>query len=302
MTMTWPDWMIYRTETERNADLSKKGLNTLRDVARQVLAAINGITLLGPNDGVVWRGQADATWRLESKAGRQGFTADDMKDQEQEMLRRARKIGADGAQYMGDWEILARLRHHGAATRLIDCTTDPFVALWFLCDDDAPARNGELLREQNGVLLAVQRDKFTQINKPYEQNYDEAFERPSARLMYSTPLIDPRIAAQRGMFVLHTQPQGKSIWPESELGELKPPTSSWKVNYGNYLHKLCGTDDLSNKRGRMQATFPDIIGISIPSQVKSILLEMLERNFGFTREALFPDFAGLAEYYDVRRR
>ena len=69
--------------------------------------------------------------------GRLGMTAEEIAKQERLMLRQAREVGADNAQHLGDWEILARLRHHGAATRLIDFTTDPLVALWFLCEDNS---------------------------------------------------------------------------------------------------------------------------------------------------------------------
>src|SRR3954452_2979830 len=83
--------------------------NVIRDCAREILSAVSGLTLLGPRDGVVWRGQADASWRLESKMGRLGMDADEMTRQERQMLQEAREIGADNAQHLGDWEILARL-------------------------------------------------------------------------------------------------------------------------------------------------------------------------------------------------
>ncbi|MBI9115277.1 FRG domain-containing protein [Sanguibacter sp. YZGR15] len=57
---------------------------------------------------------------------------------------------------MGDWEMLAKMGHHGAATRLIDVTRDPLITLWFLCDDDAII-DGVSVRNKTGVLLALQR-------------------------------------------------------------------------------------------------------------------------------------------------
>lgn len=53
---------------------------------------------------------------------------------------------------------------------------------------------------------------------------------------------------------------------------------------------------IANERGRRQTVFPDIIAITVKEQVKPILLAMLQRNFGFTRDTMFPDFAGMGQY------
>ncbi len=95
--------MIYRIPASTTENFSKGWLNALRDGARQVLSAVSGIALLGPKEGVVWRGQANVDWRLESKASRHGLSASDVADREREMLREARRLGVDDAQRMGDW-------------------------------------------------------------------------------------------------------------------------------------------------------------------------------------------------------
>jgi hypothetical protein len=268
-----------------------------------VLTAIDGINLLGPASGVVWRGQADIDWRLESKAGRQGLDADAMRSHEQAMLGEARRIGADGAQYMGDWEILARLRHHGASTRLIDCTTDPYVALWFLCDDDAQVPDGGSVRDRDGALLALQRNQFTKIDKPWmAESYKDAMERTPAPLLYSTPPIDPRIAAQRGVFVLHTRPESSERWPSSELGLITEPTHTWTSGAKERLDDLCGGSPRGEAAGRPQIRFPNTLGVVVPHAVKRMLLDMLQTNFGFDRSTIFPDFAGMGEYFSTPRR
>lgn len=294
--MNWPDWMLYKVPAMDTDGFATGRLNALRDGARQVLAAVSGVALLGPPDGVVWRGQADATWRLESRASRLGFTADEIADHERVMLREARRLGIDNAQRMGDWEILARFRHHGAATRLIDCTSDPFIALWFLCEDDS-----EGAADADGVLLAIQRSVFKPIDSPYEPgNYERMFTKPPAPLIYSTPPIDPRIAAQRGLFVLHTHPLDRNESVESELGVLSIPSAAWGRDHRSRLTTLCGTQDMASERGRPQFRFPDLIGVVVPSAVKPLILEMLKKNFGFTRSSVFPDFAGLGKLYSAR--
>jgi len=58
---------------------------------------------------------------------------------------------------------------------------------------------------------------------------------------------------------------------------------------------------LAAQRGRLTYEFPDVIGVVIPAAVKWILLEMLDRNFGFNRETIFPDFSGMGEFYSEQR-
>lgn len=293
--------MKYRTQTATSDDFASASPNAVRDAAREVLTAVDGINLLGPRIGVVWRGQAVEDWRLESKAGRAGLTAAEILALEIEMIEQARRIGADNAQHMGDWEILARLRHHGALTRLIDCSTDPFVALWFLCDDTAKLDDGTTAQDHDGLLLALTRDQFKQIDRPYERNYPRAFEREPTALLYSTPPIDPRIAAQRGVFVLHTEPHKSIDAPESELGPLRSPSGRWTRDHARLFNDVCGASDLAGRRGRLTVHFPSTMGIVVPASVKPLLLEMLERNFGFNRSTMFPDFSGMGEYYGTRR-
>ncbi|WP_341941297.1 FRG domain-containing protein [Microbacterium sp. LWH10-1.2] len=295
----WPEWMLFTSEKASHPDFPYQGGNTRIDAASDVMTAIAGVTLRGPEEGVVWRGQADAQWRLVSKAGREGLSAEQMHETERAMIRKARRLGVDGAQRMGDWEILARLRHHGAVTRLIDCTTDPFVALWFLCDDDSSDETGRTVRRQDGVLLAMRRQQFTEIDRPYSADtYEAAFDgsHDPARMLYATPPIDARIAAQRGVFVFNSDPRASGEWPESELGELSPPSQTWASSPHHRLAKLCGPMGIANERGRRQTVFPDIIAITVKEQVKPILLAMLQRNFGFTRDTMFPDFAGMGQY------
>ena len=288
--------MTYRVPAMETDGFRARKPNAVRDGARQVLAAVVGIALLGPRDGVVWRGQADKSWRLESKASRLGLSADEVTAREREMLREARRLGVDDAQRMGDWEILARLRHHGAATRLIDCTSDPFIALWFLCDDDSDGAP-----EADGMLLAVQRANFRPIESPYKPgNYERMFEKPPAPLLYSTPPIDPRIAAQRGLFVLHTHPLDRVFYPESELGFVAPPSKAWLRAHDEYLRRLCGVQDRATESGRPRFNYPDMLGVIVPAAAKPTILDMLEKNFGFNRSSVFPDFAGLGKVYATR--
>ncbi|MFC6469182.1 FRG domain-containing protein, partial [Gordonia humi] len=207
--------------------------------------------------------------------------------------RDTRRLGIDGAQHLGDYEILARLRHHGALTRLVDCTTDPFIALWFLCSNDES-------RDRDGVLLAIRRDEFKEIRSPWKpDSYAKMLNtgKSPAALRYKIPPIDPRIAAQRGLFLLHTNPLSQVESPESELFRLVPPSERWRRNSRQQLEKICGPSGRVNERGRTQIRFPAALGVVVPSLAKDRLLDELEKSFGFNATTIFPDFAGLGLHY-----
>jgi hypothetical protein len=105
----------------------------------------------------MWRGQADIDWPLHSTAYRRvlratylsGGKEPDEKDlvtYEKRLLQLADHRGyryQDGRR-LPDFELLARLRHHGAATRLLDATRNALVALWFCCSS-SPNKTGLLV-------------------------------------------------------------------------------------------------------------------------------------------------------------
>lgn len=264
-----------------------------QDTCRAIINAIGGVSVLGPKQGVRWRGQADITWRLNSGATRAGLSGPDLEEHERRMIDTARRIGINNAQHAGDWEILARYRHNGAATRLIDITTDPFVALFMLCDAVAEPSTDQV----DGVLIAVSRDSLTPVNKPWVVgSYQQMLEKePSKAMVITTPPIDPRIAAQRGEFMFSTSPLSESEAPECELFPVVRPPQWTK----NKLKKAMGAEQLQAQKGRPQDSYPNLMGIRIPKEVKPMLRNMLEAHFGFTRETIYPDWAGLAEGFTL---
>jgi FRG domain len=100
----------------------------------------------------MWRGQGDLDWPIHSSAYRRlslkGEPVDEraMQWYEKGLLERATHRGfrqVDG-RTLSDFDLLARLRHHGAATRLVDATRNALTALWFSVAD-APDRVGALI-------------------------------------------------------------------------------------------------------------------------------------------------------------
>ena len=112
----------------------------------------------GRSDGILYRGQSDSKWEIESsleRHGREGIVCKDYYLQidayktlinpliDRKFKRVTTRAGYpfDFVQYeKGSWELpemeyLAYLRHHGFPTPLIDWTRSLHIALFFACED-----------------------------------------------------------------------------------------------------------------------------------------------------------------------
>lgn len=152
----------------------------------------------------IWRGQADLSWPLHSTAyrrlSRDGKEVSDAKvcRYEERLLREATHRGyrlLEGRE-LSDLELLARLRHHGAATRLVDATRSVLVALWFSVSE----RMGT-----TGALIGLHTDYLGgHEGKPEVRRYDEIVSM-LASLDYSVTweptAVTPRVAAQHSQFL-----------------------------------------------------------------------------------------------------
>lgn len=78
--------------------------------------------------GWIFRGQADAAWPLLPKAGRAEYNNGNDLGRFDDWRRQAHAYGEVPE---NDWEALAVAAHYGLATRLLDWTTNPLVALFF---------------------------------------------------------------------------------------------------------------------------------------------------------------------------
>ena len=90
---------------------------------------------------LLYRGLADAAWEVESAACRRIKNSEGEASPQafqsyiEQLLDRAGLQGfrKRGGGELSELELLAQLQHNGAATCLIDFTSDPLVALWFAC-------------------------------------------------------------------------------------------------------------------------------------------------------------------------
>jgi hypothetical protein len=159
-----------------------------------------------------WRGQAELDWRLDSGAVRRlheprpeedplemppEYLEEQLREYENRLMQRARMAGHghhDGRE-LSDLELLALLQHHGAATRLLDCTRNAYIALWFAASEH-PDRYGLVIGLDLAGSFAVH--EATTLRKPMRDLLDEA----GTRLSFWWPsALSPRIPAQQGFFL-----------------------------------------------------------------------------------------------------
>lgn len=129
----------------------------------------------------LYRGQADVNWKVECSAARR-LNRDPTKSIEDQLINlllvgylesrieRAKKrnflppgFNADSS----DLELLAQLQHYGAATGLIDFTSNPLVALWFACNE-SHARDGAIFLLPRSATKKV--DDSSDLKKRYSRS------------------------------------------------------------------------------------------------------------------------------------
>ena len=215
----------------------------------------------------MWRGQADATRRIDSAAFRRcrenGENPRNVKLEyyEENLIKRARHRGFDiiDGQRLSDFDLLARLQHHGAATRLLDATRSAFVALYFSCSQFPTVP---------GMLFGIHAYELGGYEgEPIEGDYRtvvEGLAKYDHALTWEPPSVSARIAAQHSQFIY-------SDVSEDERGSI-----------------VLGSD-----RERFLA-------IPITPELKKASLKILKETFDIREFTLFPDLDGFASHNSSR--
>lgn len=194
-----------------------------------------------------FRGQSDVQWDLIPKAGRTQFYLGEAEEGNRRDLGRFKVWREQAIAYSSipenDWECLAVAQHHGLATRLLDWTSNPLIALYFaVCEN----------LEADGALFIYLPCMFI---KPEEVPlFDD-----NLLALYRPRLVTQRILTQAGAFTYHGKPmQGFAGYPQEFKGEhaklIKHVISKRsKVGLLRQLHRYGITRVL---------LFPDLDGLS----------------------------------------
>lgn len=210
----------------------------------------------------MWRGQGNIDWRIDSSAYRRlkastNWQSDDVDANliryEQELLKHATFKGYryESGRELSDFELLARLRHHGAATRLVDFTRSMMVGLWFACYEN-PNVSGLLIGFDTWYLAGYERE-------PELRLYDEIVDNlpDDAPATWEPTGISPRMAVQHSQFIYSKISQAKTgslLFPESHNYRLFKVTPAVKRESIEVLREVFDID--------RSVLFPDLDGFS----------------------------------------
>lgn len=214
-----------------------------------------------------WRGQSDIQWPMHSSAYRRlkinkaQVTESDMQYYEKYLLQHATHQGYryDNGRYLTDMELLARLQHHGAATRLFDFSRNILVGLWFACSSEP---------EKAGLLFGFHSDfAGGGENQTELGDYSEVFkdiEEGDNPIVWHPPVVSKRIASQNAQF-LYSQVVDNNIGSLA-LSKYDDPYISINISpsFKNLaLKELSETFDI-----RYITLFPDIDGFGYASSFR----------------------------------
>ena len=152
---------------------------------------------------VLYRGLADADWEVESSAYRrikrsQGEAPPRVfQNYIEQLLNRAGEQGFKrrGGDALSDFELLAELQHNGAATCLIDFTSNALVALWFACREEA-GKAGKVVAMATDNL-----DDFSDISYEDLEKSIKEFLNQGKLWKWKPSGFNNRIVAQGSFFV-----------------------------------------------------------------------------------------------------
>lgn len=217
-----------------------------------------------------WRGQADIDWQLNSSIARRILL--EQKDISAEQLDRSILFWEDillqkakrnyynydeHGRLLCDLELLAKLQHHGSATRLLDFSKNVLIALWFCASDiKNQDKTGLLLGLNTNIIAGGSENTFD-----FHLSYREFFEKVCSSnniWMVDAPVVVSRISSQSSVFLC---------------------SKSDKSKYGYFPLP---------KENKYVKT------IAISSQLKKSCLKILSECFNLTPYTIFPDIEGFS--------
>lgn len=227
----------------------------------QLVASLSEVTTRDTNRRYVWRGQANVAWPFAPGLFRRiaKFTGNvpteaDMAAYETDLMSRAMGKGFyDDKSHASTY---ALLQHHGAATRLLDVSRDPLMALWFATENSAHD-------EVDAAVFAVDVTSSKQIDAAERPAWADVADPAHAGepIIYYPPWFDERVKAQRAAFIT-------TVLDGSQTDRM-----AFRIPEDRHFG-VC---------------------LVVPADIKAEAREYLDRNFGLHMEAMYPDFDGFAQ-------
>lgn len=185
------------------SNLSKKVDSYKSKAIKSITDYLGYIEKLEHDGLTLFRGHRD-DWPLLPKLGRSRIkvgtvrNTPNLDEKERELIRDFKRRSAAHINTQPDnyWELLAIAQHHGLPARLLDWTTNPLVALWFVVRKGKGARR----TKDYGVVWLYEAEKENIIVEtegsitPF--NIDKT-------MVYIPSHLSPRITAQGSVFTVH---------------------------------------------------------------------------------------------------
>jgi hypothetical protein len=142
-------------------------------------------------DDVLFRGQRCSSWDFKPTLARikRRHASETLKSHEQSLMEGFHRQYSPylSRDVKDEWDVLALARHHGLATRLLDWSTNPLVALWFAVRAPAEGEPGAVF------MFAPEDDDFVTAADRKNPPYDVA-----QTTFFQPNHLTPRIVAQSG--------------------------------------------------------------------------------------------------------
>jgi hypothetical protein len=217
--------------------------------------------------GWVFRGQSDCSKPLLPKAGREEYYCratsywKNRRQSSSDLGRfkewRDQAVAISNELPGNDFECLAYAQHYGLATRLLDWTDNPLVALFF---------SAEQAHDIDGAV-------FFYLPSIYVDAQTAALDSFDVVALYRPRPFDRRIAAQGGVFTYHPNP----------LAPLEPTEIP--------QNQRVWIDDLEREVPQGM----NLRAVRVEAKLKPLLLRELAK-VGISRRTLFPDLEGLSSH------
>ena len=202
---------------------------------------------------LLYRGLANSDWEVESSAHRrikepQGASPPPIVFQNY-IVQLLESAGLQGFRErqdrrLSDLELMAELQHYGAATCLIDFTTNALIALWFACEEKS---------DQAGKVVAMETsdpEKFSEIGyEDLKAKTIKEFLNTGKLWKWSPSSLNNRIVAQQSVFVFGEGNIGESYYEEIQID------AGSKQSIKESLEKLYGIKE--------QQLFNDFAGFAL---------------------------------------
>lgn len=156
----------------------------------------DALSLIGAAPQGYFRGVQNENFELIPKIGRSSVKIDSA-IAEKAILREFARLTAPylEANPTDDWQWLALAQHHGLSTRLLDWTSNPFVALYFAVEQK---------QNSNAALYHMSYSLEFRTIEPDKQ--PDPFSITTV-MIFKPRHVTKRIVAQSGLFTLHGKPK-----------------------------------------------------------------------------------------------